>query len=133
MNKIVKIAIVMAIMMSATFAFGQSTTGVSNPNGGTSVMLILNNPYDVWNYDITYRWKDGSGNWGTWNPMTKSASGGLQTEVGFWTSWDATEFEYQVTAKKQNGVAIAGTQGLFLINNHGVTIHAHWLWMTNPF
>ena len=133
MNKIVKIAIVMAIMMSATFAFGQGTTGVSNPTGGTSVTMIIDNPhYDVWTYDITYRWKDGSGNWGDWHPVTENASGGLQTEAYFWTSWDATKFEYQIAAKKQDGTPIAGSVGIFTINNHGGTLYIHGWLRANP-
>jgi hypothetical protein len=49
MNKIVKIAIVMAMMMSATFAFGQdNTTGSSNPNNNNNNNGAYTSGFDIY-------------------------------------------------------------------------------------
>jgi len=75
MNRILKTAIfVMAMMTSAIFAFGQTQdTGnglVVNPYNQLCVTVTASDPsnsidYLVDNATITYRWKDGFGNWET--------------------------------------------------------------------
>jgi len=118
MNNIFKTAIfVMAMMISATFAFGQGNTSDKNPTDGTTVKMILEHPsMDTWTFEITHRWKDNLGNWGPWETIKRDAAGGGQTVLYLWTSVAATEYEYQIIAKKSGGAFDAGTQGLFLIN-----------------
>ena len=129
MNKIVKIAIVMAIMMSATFAFGQGT-GTNNPNGGTTVVMIIEKPtIDTEKYDITHRWKDNAGNWSPWEAIQRDATG-WYTELYIWTPFVVTKYEYQIAAKKQDGTPIAGTVGIFTIN--GTILYPHGWLRANP-
>ena len=118
MKKLATAAIfVMAIMMSANFAFGQGTTSDKNPTGGTTVKMILTHPsIDTWTFEITHRWKDNQGNWGPWETIERNADSYGQTELNLWTSIAATEVEYYIEAKKANGARIQTTCGTFVIN-----------------
>ena len=127
MKKLMTAAIfVIAMMMSATFAFGQGT-GSSNPTGSTTVKMIITHPsIDIWTFEITQRWLS-YGVWTDWETIERDAASYGQTELYITTYYGSvTKYEYQIAAKKQDGTPIAGTAGIFTIN--GTILYPHgWL------
>ena len=103
MNKIVKIAIVMAMMMSANFAFGQETGNDSNNQAGIVMVNIdvVAPSINVNKIVLTYRW-GGDNYWAEW--QTESVQG-MSATFNLWSYTAYTKLQYQLIAW-ENGAPI---------------------------
>jgi hypothetical protein len=134
MNKMFKAAIfMMAMIFSASMAFGQTTTGgSSNPNDNQSppipVHVYASSPSESASHaTITYRWYDGtSGNWGPWfattEPFDILGVAHFQLSCGL-TNAESIEMEYHIIAYKPHSVQITQTCGTEPIPKSGAHIY----------
>jgi hypothetical protein len=125
MKKVIFLAI--AIMFSASMAFGQTTTGgSSNPNYDANqlahieVLVDVIKPSGAHHAIITYRWVDEYENPGGWYVKSADAPtiGRIEFETLYCYLTNSVEprMEYFIDIYKSDGNRIAYTSGTFYLN-----------------
>ena len=122
MKKLMTAAIfVMAMMMSATFAFGQSNSD-NAPLMNFTVHINAVNPtnnidYVVENATITYRWRD-AGNGGDWTDWNTRPSNTLTPD---WITFWVDTYSYTNSQIVEIDYVLRGYSGSTLVHSHCAT------------